>query len=175
MLDLEWENAEYLERVRARLNGELATGPQDLAQACDAAQGAFPDIVAYALGALLIEPSSEPQSEGGLVSPHESPGRGEWFFTEPSSRLLAHWARGRVLLLGAPSVAQHVDSGLLIDSSPYVAQRFQLGRVEHRPSRVEDVNLSEQFDSVVIDPPWYSKGVVDWIARASRWVRPQGS
>lgn len=167
---------EFVARLDLRISALTADQPLALADLCPSMEGAFPDLIA---GVGRERVLSQPTKVVGLQQsrPHESPGRGEWFFTEHTSEALGSRARGAgsALLLGAPSVSEHLDGGLLVDSSPYAAERFAMGDVVHMQNTVESAELGEgQFDWAVVDPPWYGGAVIDWLARASRWVRRGG-
>lgn len=174
--NLDLRDDEYVARLDRRLSALTAAKPLGLADLCPRMGGAFPDLIA-AIGRerVLAQPANGARLHE--ARPHESPGRGEWFFTEETSEALGSRARGSgsALLLGTPSVSEHVDGGLLIDSSPYAAERFAMGAVVQMLSTVESAEIGEdQFDWAVVDPPWYGPAVIDWLARASRWVRQGG-
>jgi hypothetical protein len=167
------EDSDYTDRVRQRVAALLAEEPLGFAQLCQRSGGAFPDIIAEVMPVpvkLVVEPGPGTTQ----TTPHESPGRGEWFFTDETSVSLARQATGSVILLGAPSVAQHVASGLLVDSSPLVNARFHLGNVKHLGVPLERAQVMAKYDSAVVDPPWYADGVIDWLKRASQHVQLGG-
>lgn len=169
-------DAEYVARLERRLSVLTAAKPLGLADLCPGMGGAFPDLIAAVGGERVL---ALPANGARLheARPHESPGRGEWFFTEATSEALGSRARGSgsALLLGTPSVSENVDGGLLIDSSPYASERFAMGAVVQMLSTVESAEIGEdQFDWAIVDPPWYGPAVIDWLAQASRWVRPGG-
>lgn len=170
------KDADYVARIDSRISAETAGQQLGLPELCPKMGGAFPDLIA-AIGRERVISAPSIVARPHDSCPHESPGRGEWFFTEATSGDLGSRARGSesVLLLGAPSVSEHVGGGLLVDSSPYAAERFAMGEVVHMLSTVEAAEIAEgQFDSAVVDPPWYGPAVVDWLARASVSVRRGG-
>lgn len=167
------EDDDYTDRVRQRVAELLAEEPLGFSQLCQRSGGAFPDLIADVMPSHM-KSVAEPSRGTNQITPHESPGRGEWFFTDETSVELARRATGSVLLLGTPSVAQHVASGLLVDSSPLVNSRFPLGNAKYLGLPVERARVMAKFDSAVVDPPWYAHGVIDWLTRASQYVHLGG-
>lgn len=170
------EDGEYAVRLDRRISALTAEEPLGLADVCPRMGGAFPGLIA-AIGRERVLGQTTKSARHYQTHPHESPGRGEWFFTGETSEALGSRAKGAgsALLLGTPSVAEHVDGGLLVDSSPYAAERFAMGEVVQMESTVESAEIGDdQFDWAVIDPPWYGTAVLEWLARASRWVRRGG-
>jgi hypothetical protein len=80
---------------------------------------------------------------------------------------------GRVLALGAPSVARRLEAEgaivTLVDRQP------MQGVSGHVCSEVENFDVQDAFDAAIIDPPWYALQLVDWAAVAARAVGTDGS
>lgn len=97
--------------------------------------------------------------------------RGEWYFSPETSQEIAHMVHGHVLLAGTPTVAELLPTSTLVESSPWAAERLRLKAVRHFEMDFEDFWTDEQFDSVVLDPPWYFPALTNWINNAAIFSR----
>jgi hypothetical protein len=91
----------------------------------------------------------------------------EWYFTPRTSKELARLLRsGSVCLLGTPTVAacMHGYNFVLVDSSPHILPRFPTIPPDLLvKSRVEVWRPGSRYDTVVLDPPWYSPDMESWL------------
>lgn len=178
-----WEDQSYVAAVSRRVERVLREEhPLDVVDVARHSGGAFPALVAHIVR--KSRPSMPVQTAGSgdaLVNrlPHASPARGEWYFTRSSAVQVARLLKGRVLCLGVPSVAEQVAAGgvpaTLVDSSPWIQDRFEMGGIQHEMTTVEDWQPSQVYDSAVVDPPWYGSAITHWIERASSAVRSGGT
>lgn len=164
---------DHLARVSALVR-DLEREGLGFEEICRLARGAFPGAVArFCTSAPASRPAVD-HVEAPSIDPQESPGSSEWFFTTKTSERISGHAEGSTLLLGAPSVAKFVERGLLVDSSPWVAERFTLGSTRVLSTEVERAELSQKFNSAVLDPPWYQQALSTWLKLASKWVSADG-
>lgn len=161
-----WNPPAYVEAVRRRLASVMEGGELEPIEIYRRMQGAFPTLVRR-LGDLDSAPTTGSSADGRELAVQESPSQGEWYFTEETSRGLASQLGPAPLLLGTPSVAEVAERGTLVDDSAWVSVKFKLSmvRVENYP--IEDVKLTDGYDSAVLDPPWYSRALVEWLQFAS--------
>ena len=177
-----WEDQSYVAAVSRRVERVLREEhPLDVVDVARHSGGAFPALVAHIVRKSHPSmPVQRASSGAALVNrlPHASPARGEWYFTRSSAMQVARLLEGRVLCLGVPSVAEQVgltgQQTTLVDSSPWIQDRFEMGGVQHEMSTVEDWQPSQVFDSAVVDPPWYGSAITLWVERASSAVRYGG-
>ena len=106
----------------------------------------------------------------------------EWYFSLESSHKLADMCVGRdsILLLGVPTVAQTLSmvgrrDVTLVDSSPTLAYRLPEVAALDRYFQT-DVGIfdARDYDTVLLDPPWYLRDTLHWIKRAACALRPGG-
>lgn len=170
-----WNPPDFLACVRSHVAAVVDEHPgETFAMTCRRARGAFPSLVADALG-LEFTSARAPDRASGQRHPHPSPAHGEWYFSESGLDSVVSILGRLPLLLGAPSVAERLSgSSFLVDSSPWTTQRFRLGSASFVNLPVEQVELPDGFDSALIDPPWYGSTMRDWLARASSSVRRGG-
>ena len=106
--------------------------------------------------------------------------RGEWYFTSSTADEIAERSGDSVLAVGSPTIAHAVArQGLgkvvdLVDSSPWVACRLNRLEVTHHCIDFADYAPDKDFDTVVVDPPWYEPMYTDWIRQCSKLIRPGG-
>lgn len=108
--------------------------------------------------------------------------RGEWYFTEDTASYVADRVGESLLAVGAPTVAsatarqarsKHVE---LVDSSPWVTPRLGSRQdFTHHQADFAAYTTDLQFDTVVVDPPWYNPMLSDWIEKSAALVRPGGN
>jgi SAM-dependent methyltransferase len=150
------------------------------------AHGASPDLIATALP---FGPS-EARPRVAIAAPRVPPPfpelhilDNEWYFSATSAWRTAQLiiqSGPNVLCIGTPTVADHIArlglKPLLVDSAPYLRQRFgRLSLSDLEVGRIEDVlHIPRSFDAAVLDPPWYLTTMRRWLAIASRSVRPGG-
>ncbi|MFT3661834.1 MAG: hypothetical protein QM809_10655 [Gordonia sp. (in: high G+C Gram-positive bacteria)] len=80
------------------------------------------------------------------------------------------------LLLGVPSVGEFIKEGTLVDSSRWVKDRFSLNDdLNFINSPIDEANLEGEFDSAMVDPPWYESAVQEWFSYASSVVSLGGT
>jgi hypothetical protein len=113
------------------------------------------------------------------ICPELHPLSYEYYFTRPTSRYLAQLCQAKpLLMLGTPSVAAEIQAGtaVLVDSSPYVVERFPRAA---STSRVLQINVADfdnksEYESVLFDPPWYLPDFAHWLSIAARCVQAGG-
>jgi hypothetical protein len=147
---------------------------------CRSLRGAFPGTVAEALRALSTRTQDFNASTDELnatlepVWPEPHPADFDWRFEKSTAEKLSYLvsARGRVLCLGTPTVYEAISrqggKSLLIDQNPFLRRcltpnnrsSFQIADLS-RP-----LHIREQFDAVILDPPWYSKIYTNWLSQA---------
>jgi hypothetical protein len=102
----------------------------------------------------------------------------EWYFTPSTSKVLADLLRpGPACLLGTPTVANELrkESCLLVDSSPFVRQRFGgISADKVLTTRIDAGTRVGRFASVLLDPPWYQPELRDWLQVAFRALETGG-
>ena len=107
--------------------------------------------------------------------------RGEWYFTSVTANGIATRSGESVLAVGTPTIAHAVARQALgkevelVDSSPWVTSRNQEGlEFAHHCMDFANYVPAKDFDSVVVDPPWYEPMYTDWVRQCSKFVRPSG-
>ncbi|MCU1579097.1 MAG: hypothetical protein JWP19_1301 [Rhodoglobus sp.] len=141
--------------------------------------GAFPSDVLSAARRLDLQIDfADHEALEVRDGPDPSPAQGEFYFDRATAKFLASALMGRVLLLGAPSVAAeltHQDRPLtLVDSSPWLNERFGItGSL--RVGTVETFRAGAAFDSAVLDPPWYFPEMTTWLSIAANAVKAGGT
>jgi len=140
---------------------------------CRLARGTDPIFVANELGHLPA--AGETQLGLREAGPDESPGRAEWYFTDETSKEVAGLLPGKLLCLGVPTLATARETGvLLVDDSPWLTERFDFHHNEWDRSDISEVSIGDEFDSAILDPPWYGDNLHDWLQFASGHVRAGG-
>jgi hypothetical protein len=166
-----WNPTDFLDRVRARVEQVEGEGARDFLEVCRRSDGAFPTLISKFS-------SAKASASGDFFDrrrPYPSPARGEWYFTTDCAEAISRHLGERPLLLGAPSLAEMRRNATLVDSSPWIADRFEIPEtVEVIARPLEDVLDLPQSDSAVIDPPWYGDAIKYWMMRASASVEPGG-
>lgn len=104
--------------------------------------------------------------------------RAEWYFTDETADSLAASVTGAVLCVGTPTVATALrrtgKEVHLVDSSPWVSRRLDLGGVKFLCADFESYFPERPFDCVVIDPPWYFPMMSEWLSLAASMIVPGG-
>ena len=167
-----WNPPDYVLAVQHAIRTVESAGHTSFLEICRRSQGAFPTLVARFANA----PIADSHSYYDPRTPYPSPARGEWYFTRSTSQMLASHLGVSPLLVGTPSVAELLVNATLIDSSPWVRERFVLhGSILLINQPVEETDDVPSSDSAIIDPPWYGGAIEDWLTRASHAVKPGGT
>jgi hypothetical protein len=167
-----WNPADYLEAVRQVVKSLESDGHNSLLEVCRRSRGAFPTLVAQ----FSKVQNADAYGYHDSRRPYPSPARGEWYFTRETAEILASRLGNSPLLIGTPSLAEITVNATLIDSSPWIGERFGLSTTNHVINRpVEQLELLPTSDTAIIDPPWYGGATEDWLTRASSVVKPGGS
>jgi hypothetical protein len=108
-------------------------------------------------------------------SPEPHPLDYDWRFEQNTVQALTDIvpATGRVLIVGAPSVARRVEMSerdvVLVDRQPLQGVANQYVR------EVASFTIPEEsFAAAIVDPPWYPDTWRLWTAWTARFVRPNG-
>ncbi len=114
-----------------------------------------------------------------MIRPDPHPLDFDWRFDAASTeRLAGHARNGRTLLLGCPSVAEAIARNerdvTLIDWQPLpdASNRIEHIQADLRSDKV--VGEGGQFDTVIIDSPWYIDYLKPWLEQARHGVRTGG-
>lgn len=111
--------------------------------------------------------------------PELSPVRSEWYFEPDTVKNISALLHGRVLCVGAPTVAElYATAGrevTLIDNCPWVGRRIPAVASIWREGDFHNTEVPAGIDSVLLDPPWYLPEALWWLDRALRSVSPGGS
>lgn len=170
-----WNPSEYTNEVRDKVKALEASGVDDFADVCRRSGGAFPSLIARFSRLPTSNAGTPIAFSPGQRTPYPSPARGEWYFTRPTSKLLVTKLGNHPLLLGAPSVAEVSTAGTLVDSSPWISERFSIGSgIQVIPDAVEVATIPLGNDSALIDPPWYGTVIESWLRYASAAVTRGG-
>ena len=170
----------YMRRLESRVAQFTAERPAasflDVVRRCD---GAYPNDVANVLrvhGPLIR--GKHHCSTGREWDPELSPLRAEWYFAERTIRAVLPLLGDKVLAIGAPTVAEALSasgkSAALIDNSPWIGRRFDLEAVAWYHADLATVSVDGNFDTVVVDPPWYFPDMFAWLRKALSLVRDGG-
>jgi hypothetical protein len=167
---------EHIADVLASVDRSCVT----FADICRACEGAFPSII---WSHLPNSWRSIPLDRGDHSSelfwvPELSPVRAEWYYTRGTLGYLAQRLKGSVLLVGAPSLANEAGcintDTTLVDDSPWASLRFDFGRVSRHCISFNEFTTTRQFETVLVDPPWYFPTLKIWLERALRMTTPGG-
>jgi hypothetical protein len=139
------------------------------------ANGAFPSDV-------LSSAAWQSLADGPVDGPVPDPSilRSEWYFDTASATRLARDAEYPLLAVATPTVAAAVRELCaeaqvsLVDSSPWVSERFDLRGVLFSQVDFAEFDSEHQYATVTTDPPWYFPAMPRWIARAASFVVPGG-
>lgn len=177
-------NSRYEEQAQALVLNLTTTIPDvTFDRLVRMSQGLYPaDVLRAARSAHVDIAMTKPDDCATDTKPHPSPATSEWFFTDETASTLAEHLPGRALCLGTPSVAsikaRAGDPVTLIDVSPWARERFGLSEPHadvRLGTRVESVELDAQYDSAILDPPWYFPALTNWLRLASSAVKTGGT
>lgn len=183
------DGTRYLEALDSLLSSiaETASHYLDLTTFIDAAEGAFPTVVASRLAHLGIPWIAPPGTDlpaGHDPTPELHILDSEWYFSAASvSDMIAVLASpgADFLCLGVPTLAVELcdtpTNVVLVDRSAFVNARFP--RVDWRGRLIRQdihagVEIPSTWDRVILDPPWYPEEFEGWLTEAMRLVRPGG-
>ena len=176
----EADDVTYLHRLEAQVSLLVAERPGmsflELVRRCE---GAYPREVADALARRGYVVTA--QHRCGMAStwrPELSPLRAEWYFTGQTIAALLPLIGHDILTVGAPTIAEAAAAAgrntVLVDNSPWIAERCDLDGIAWYESDFATVWPEGHFDTVVVDPPWYFPDMVAWAEKALRLVRYGG-
>lgn len=194
MSDPETITSKIEDRYRVSLDDKLfslarkpgATLQSVICGAC----GAFPTIVLKRLRELGLADRLPFESEMG-----EEPNKSaivpelhlldfEWYFTKKTSERIADLLINRTknhLCLSAPTVASAICGRLsrtvLVDRNSLIKYRFRDNK-DFLTFIVSDINdplpISNSFDAIFFDPPWYPEFFAHWLWQASKFIQIGG-
>ena len=185
---------QYEHRLTSRIHEIIDTGCNSLTELCQRAGGAFPtEIVRLAGRSIQGLPTNKPGNRADLVSDSAPPGAPEphpidfeWRFAATAADALATDIAaypGRIACFGTPGVfwrlARSAREVVLYDRNPKIRQCLEAS-IAGTSGRIEIVDLnaacpvSNGYEIVLMDPPWYLNQFDMWLRHASRIVSAGG-
>jgi hypothetical protein len=145
---------------------------------CRRCAGAFPSDIWRHLRANLRDlPLEAAPASSAMWLPELSPTRAEWYYAPNTVEYLLGLLDGPTLLVGAPTLAYAAHATLdvlLVDTSPWISLRLELGSVPRSDVPFEALSLDHRFATVLLDPPWYFPTVTDWLTKALAYTDAGG-
>jgi hypothetical protein len=168
----------YDERLAARIMTVITESPRitflDLVRRCE---GAYPGLVAQVLANHGLKVDVQPKGDCSPAvprTPELSPARSEWYFTQDTALALQDLIGDCALVVGTPTIAEAASvrgaSVTLVDNSPWIGRRCQLGRVTWHETDFACFKTKESYANIVLDPPWYFPELTAWLDKALRLV-----
>jgi len=196
------DELEHEDRVRNRVVAAISEGRSQLMAVLPFCDGADPRLVAQLLGehikggaSVVGSPDAatfrEAASDLPWKMPAADPMLGQWWFTLGTIDALTNrirkalpQKRGKVLCIGAPTIAFHLSKMgldvLLLDADPDVLTALRSAggsfeTVEHNMFDGLPEKCRNAFDAVVLDPPWYQDEFNVFVDAAMQALRLGGS
>jgi len=96
---------------------------------------------------------------------------------------LLKYSRGKIILLGSPTVLQYLDRHfleedfILIDSDPLIAEKLAVLRPRAQVQCWDlsiEAHFSIQGDVVIVDPPWYPEYIHSFLSISTKLIKKNG-